>query len=303
MKVKSIILIIILFLTVSGGAASAADHAKRVEKFLIAVQKKDFKTIFDASYEHQRILSNIKNNNPKILWDKLITEYYEAERKKFERQGVYETGFLLPSCKWKVIESKKEGDKFIVYVSLNYKSVEESPLIGSKVLKEAILGFTLDAKTGLYMESSKVEKGDVHWDKVPLKIIEVRWRANSLIGLRLIIEGIGGTPPYYSTTRCGSWVIEKLEGAKVESYEDSISISLSAVFPDESFPLQCTTEIIDKSGQTDTAGFEVPKMLTPLGINNAFCWILRWSAGDSSCTIPIRYLRTGKEIQTGVSSQ
>ncbi len=196
----SAVLLIILVLSVACGQTNPV---KQVKKFLTGVQKQDFKSIFDISYYYQTELSQITSNNPKVLWPKLTTEYYESKKNALFRQKkesltnvwIRFSGeffgtptdpveniralmdLLAPSPKWKVIESKKEKqfdmwegrqyDVYVVYVSLNYKTVEESPLIGSKVLKEATLGFVLDAKTGLYMRSSRVEKGDVYWELLP----------------------------------------------------------------------------------------------------------------------------------------
>lgn len=311
---------------------STINPEKQTEKFITAVQKKDFKTIFDTSYYYQMELSQIKANNPKALWQKLTTEYYESKKSVlFEQKEESLTdawvrfggeifgsptdpaknilallGFLLPSPKWKVVESKKEKqldrwsgrqyDVFIVYVTLGYKTVEESPVIGSKVLKETILGFLFDAKTGLYMRSSRVVKGDVYWDKVPLKILSVNWSADNLSGLYLTIKGIGGTPPYHSTTMCGEWIIEKMKAANITSSGVSISISLGARFPDESFPLQCIAKITDKSGQGNTAVFTVPEWFT--GVGSSFCYIHpMWGqeevSGFPTCITPIFELKSG----------
>ena len=175
---------------------------KRVEKFLKAVKEKDFKTIFAATYYYQMKLSEIKSNNPKILWEKSTTEYYEAEKnavlKGEKKSSLFNwsspfTSFtfiikptkdihalmnsLNSSGKWKVIEttrklerdesSGRQYDVFKVYVSLNYPKVDESPLINGKLLKKRILSIYLDAKTGLYIRHYYVEKGDVYWKNVP----------------------------------------------------------------------------------------------------------------------------------------
>ncbi len=141
-------------------------------------------------------------------------------------------------------------------------------LIGTKLLKETILSIFIDAETGLYIRSGRVKAGDAYWDKVPLKILNVRWSADSLYGLYLNIKGIGGASPYHSTTMCGERIIEKM--ARVTSRDDSISINLRASLSDEHFPLQCIVKITDKSGQRDTAVFTVPKWVTG---GNPFCWV------------------------------
>jgi hypothetical protein len=177
----------------------AVSPEPQTAKFLTAVQKKDFKTIFDTTSYYQLELSQIRSANPKALWGKLTAEYYESEKKAFlepredywrrfakmatipndSRENIRVLATLLtPSASWKVSESKKERrfdpwsgsnyDVFVVYVTLKFKTVEESPLIGSKVLKETIIGVLLDAKTGLYMQSSRYERGDSYWGGDPL---------------------------------------------------------------------------------------------------------------------------------------
>lgn len=200
-----IILISIIFRWLSNDKVYAASFnpEKQTEKFLTAVQKNDFKTIFEMTYYYQTELAQIRSNNPKALWQKLTAEYYEFKKNAFlgkKEESLTDAwirfggelfgtptdpvenvrtlmNLLTLSSKWKVIESKKEKhydqwsgrqfDIFVVYVSLGYKIIEESPLIGSKVLKEAILSFVLDATAGLYMRSSRVGKGDVYWGGDP----------------------------------------------------------------------------------------------------------------------------------------
>lgn len=190
----------IVILVLSGPLTyGAVSPETQTAKFLTAVQKKDFKTIFNTTQYYQLELSQIRSANPKALWDKLTTEYYESEKKAFlepredywrrllkmatipndSRENIRVLATLLtPSASWKVSELKKERrfdpwsgrnyDVFVVYVTLKFKTVEESPLIGSKLLKETIIGVLLDAKTGLYMQSSRYEKGDSYWGGDPL---------------------------------------------------------------------------------------------------------------------------------------
>lgn len=316
-----IISIITLSISILASACAifGSNPEKQLEKFLTAVQKKDFKTIFDNTYYYQMELSKIKSNNPKSLWQKLTTEYYESKKKalfKEEKESLTDAwirfggnlfdtptdpieniralmSLLNPPNKWKLLETKNERrtdqwdlsqrDVFVVYVSLNYNTVENSPLIDSKLLKETIISFDMDAKTGLYMRSNRVGRGDVYWDKVPFKILNISWDAEGLFrGLDLDIKVIGGLPPFTSVTKCGGWIIEKMEQANVTSRNDSVFINLRARFPDEYFPLQCIVSVTDKSGQIDTATFTVPEMLT--GPLNPFCWIAnpwyQWGQGQ-----------------------
>ncbi len=170
---KRLFLISVIFVSIAvlGGISDGVTYGasfspeKQTKKFLTAIQKKDFKTVFNITYYYQAELSKIKDNNPKVLWQKLTSEYYESkknalfkERKESLTNAWIRFGgelfgsrtdpakniqtlmnLLTPSSKWKVIESKKKKqydswsgrqfDVFVVYVSLNYKTVEVSPLI------------------------------------------------------------------------------------------------------------------------------------------------------------------------------
>ncbi|MFQ6083956.1 MAG: type 4a pilus biogenesis protein PilO [Candidatus Aminicenantia bacterium] len=292
---------------------------KRVEKFLKAVKDKDFKTIFDTTYYYQMELSQIKSNNPKVLWEKLITEYYESKKnavlKGEKKSSIFDStspfafiieptkdiralmNLLNPPCKWKVIETRRElkrdessgrqYDVFEVYVSLNYPKVEESPLIDSKLLKERIWSIYMDAKTGLYIRHYYVAEGDVYWENVPLRVLSVSWNADSLMGLSpLKIRVIGGTPPYNSTTKCGNCTLENL--GKVKRLEDdTIRINIGR---DEWMGFR---RCIKESGKsfplqftvitTDKSGYRDVASFTVPEVFGAYCWIAnpwyKWGQG------------------------
>jgi predicted nucleic acid-binding Zn ribbon protein len=180
-----------------------------VERFLTAVQKKDFRTIFGMTHYYQMKLSQTKSSNPNSLWDKLTNEYYQSREKAFFREGQEELpdgilrmggemfgsptdpieyirtlgSLLMPACTWKVEETKKkegfsewDGSKYsvyIIYVTLDYKNVEGSPLLGSKFLKKTVLEFNFDAFTDFYIRSSKIEKGDIFWGGDPSTELKV----------------------------------------------------------------------------------------------------------------------------------
>lgn len=254
-----IIFINIIFIWLSKGGVYAASFnpEKQTEKFLTAVKKNDFKTIFEMTYYYQTELAQIRSNNPKALWQKLTIEYYESKKNAFfgkKEESLTDAwvrfggelfgtptdpvenvrtlmNLLTPSSKWKVLESKRERhfdqwsgrqiDVFVVYVSLGYKTVENSPLIGSKVLKEAILGFILEAKTVLYMRSSRVVKGDVYWGGDPTTDVAV---ASKLLSHGLHDNSISILEGLQAKRAMGEKVAELLaiayyERAKKNSFE------------------------------------------------------------------------------------
>ncbi len=321
----------------SDGLAQGIPSAeKQAERFLTAIQKKDFKTIFDASHFYQTELAHILASNPKVLSQKLTTEYYEAKRRAlfnetetfpqaYIRQAEAVLGapsdpapglralmsLLAPSSQRKVIESKREArvdmwsgrtlEVFVVYVSVVYNAPDESPLLEWRLLKEGILVLVLDAKTGWYMGSALIKKGNVFWGKLRPKIINVTWRAEDLSGLRLSMHMIGGAPPYQSMSRCGPWLLERMKEAETSSSDDfDVTVELRKRLPDEAFPIPCAVTITDSAGQTDTVSFESPKWFT--GVANYRCWAAspwrEWGQAVPEswwCMKPILALRASKE--------
>lgn len=177
--IRIITFVSIILLGVGCDFASISPE-KQAKKFLTAVQKGDFKTIFDMTYNYQQELSRIKANNPKVLWQKLTTEYYEHKKECFDLSrnnvktwddvqrhlecspGIWDPmrdiqelkDLLTPNSKWKILELRKKegipempwlgGDVYEVYVLLKSK-------------EETILCLDFDLKTGLYTGSRIVK--------------------------------------------------------------------------------------------------------------------------------------------------
>ena len=193
------------FLIFSGAVAShaAANPQKQADRFLSATQKRDFKVLFEMSFFYQRGVQQIKNESPKSLWDVKIGNYYNALEKvysgKIQEQGETQmsrnfsegigsitepmgfihslTVMLAPGCTWKIEETRREtrvdnwdGRQYTVdnvYVGLAYKSVEDSPMVGSqvgpKLLKRTIVNIIFDTGSGQYLRSNRVNEGDAYW--------------------------------------------------------------------------------------------------------------------------------------------
>jgi hypothetical protein len=203
-----------LVVVVSAGDAAPAPEAQ-ARRFIEAVQKQNFKQVFDMTFYYQAELSQIKTNNPKALWEKLTAEYYESKKNGMMSQqaeslsaawarlggALFNTptdpstdiralmGILIPSCAWRVSETRaqrqadqwtgRQRDISVVYVTVSYPSVGKSIIIGEQILKEAILSFDFDKASGLYLKSARVAKGDVYWRGAPNIEAEV---AQQLLG-------------------------------------------------------------------------------------------------------------------------
>jgi hypothetical protein len=265
--------------------ASAVNPAKQVDKFIKALIEKDFDAVFKLVPSYQYAISNIKANKPKVLWEKLISEYYESQKNEFLDGKVFQDlmGLLIPPHERKILETR--GNE--VYISLKYPDVENSPLFGKKLLKETILNFHM-SEEGMYVSSNRVIEGDVYWENIPLRVLNVRWNADRIGGGFVEINGIGGTPPYRSTTACGKCILESIGQAENVS-PDCIQITLgrrTGWIPfvncmnesGASSPFIFIVNLSDNSGQKDTAYLSVPEEF------GYYCWVAnpwqKWRQGN-----------------------
>ncbi|MFC2169419.1 hypothetical protein ACFLRM_02485 [Acidobacteriota bacterium] len=168
-KKKCLFLLILISTLFSFQPALAVDQSRQVERFIKALIEEDFDVIFELMQSYQIVVSTIKADKPKVLWDELISEHYESRKAYlFLREGAL-LSLLKPPHERKIIETR--GKK--VYVSLKYKDVEQSPLIGNRLLKETIFAFHM-SETGMYLYSDRVKEGDVYWENVPA--FQIEWQ-------------------------------------------------------------------------------------------------------------------------------
>lgn len=278
-----------------GGAAT---------RYIEALQKGDFKTIIDLSYGYQVEVSQIKAQNPQVLWPKLTKEYYDAKIAALgNKPGFWEAymqgmmgdpaqqirfmqSLLLPNVKWKVTETRSDQvqasiqfggyDRTIVYITVNYPTLNDSPFVDGKFIRETILEFDLNTKSQLVMALGRLPQGDTAWDG-PLMIMNTSWQLEGLAGTgHLRAEAIGGKAPYTWMPKCGPYDLSK----QLTKYDglgrpiDQRNVPFLMVdlgrFPNNVFPLRCVVTLTDGAGQTDTVGMTVPKMLTGF---NAYCYV------------------------------
>ena len=176
--------------------AQKTRHAVRpnpVGRYVHAIQKRDFKTVIDLTYAYQEEVARIKAQNPQVLWPKLIGEYYRGKEAGFSQQAGFWQNYgealgaamgdptqairalesLLPaSSRWRITESRTDFvqdsiafgpyERTRVYVTVNYP-IRDAPLVGQKLLKTAILEFTVKTKNGLIMAAARVQQGDEYW--------------------------------------------------------------------------------------------------------------------------------------------
>lgn len=164
---------------------------ERVTRFITAVREMDFQSIFELHHYWQSEVASIRRGNPRVLWEKLISEYYERERARFTK-GVSTLeqlalrklfmsypapdineleGFLTPEAKVSVLEVK-EGrllledfePAFWVYIKLRYPNAQASPQIpGEGFLKESFWQFVVRDKNRCISSFSRLQEGDSFW--------------------------------------------------------------------------------------------------------------------------------------------
>lgn len=312
-------------------------RAASVEDFIAAVEKKEFTNVFQKTYYYQKHLAEIKSGNPQVLWSKLISEYFESRKALFAKSEInfLDSGLgsdcdpvgslrqlvalLPPSAQWRVLESKHEeamgwtigcpypASFTKTYVSVKYSSPDTSPFGNRKLLKEAILEFSMEKDHGLYLTSKRFEKGDVYWERVPFRITGVCWQADTLAGLTLTAKVIGGTPPFHSETRCNNLLLETQKGVSITSAPDRdwIEIKIGAKFSEDSFPMHCVVTLTDQQGSKDSVAFTVREMFSGV---TGFCWVRNpwYDAKQWKETVAVGMwreiageLKTGGEAVTG----
>lgn len=265
-------------------------------RYIEAIQKGDFKTVIDLSYGYQAEVAQIKAQNPQVLWPKLTNEYYDAKiaalSKKPDSSGTYLASFLqamtsdpaqqiqfmqnmvLPNANWKVTETRTEHardsfdgheyDRTIVYITVTFPTLNDSPFVDGKFLKETILEVDLNAKLQQVMTVGRVAQGDTPWD-APVTILNAKWQREGLAGMGgLSAEAFGGKAPYTWKPVCGPYDLSNsiINQPTNQQVPASLVVNLQRFPTNVAFPLHCYLTVTDGNGQSDAVGITVPQMLT-----------------------------------------
>jgi hypothetical protein len=211
----------------------SVNYESQTKKFIQAVQSKDAKAVFDMWETAQEQILRIKANQPKILWDKSITDFYTSATVGIfsnarDRRGSGAMISLLSlhvwlsnASEWKILETRGNN----VFVSMEFLDVKKAPCLYDQLLREAILVFQFSER-GFYIGHGTIDEGNKFWeqDKIPFDVLAVESSATVSVyrearGLDLTIHVLGGTPPYEIDLRLGECRINKLPGAMVSGTE------------------------------------------------------------------------------------
>jgi hypothetical protein len=165
-----------------------------LEPFIAAVERHDLRSILKDSETFTREFSQasarIHSENPQVLWAKLDEEVLNSQEQTLinhtpSAANVDELiGLLSFPHTHTLLERRAEKlvnpDGSLRDVLSNFLAVKysnwEAPFVKGGLLKETIINIAMDGKTGLYIESRRVDKGDVYAAAPPLHIYAVSVR-------------------------------------------------------------------------------------------------------------------------------
>lgn len=297
----------LFFLTIAASSKILAQTnagSAAATRYIEALQKGDFRTVIDLSYGYQAEIAQIKAQNPQVLWPKLTNQYYSAKidalSKKPDASGTYLATFLqgmtgdpaqqiqfmqnmvLPNAKWKVTETRTEHvqdqfdgheyDRTVVYITVTFPTLNDSPFVDGEFLKETILEVDLNAKLQQIMRVGRVAQGDTPWE-APVTIMNAKWQREGLVGMGgLSAEAFGGKAPYTWKPVCGPYDLSNsiINQPTNQQVPASLVVNLQRFPTNVAFPLHCALTVTDGKGQSDTVGITVPQMLS--GVSE-FCYV------------------------------
>jgi hypothetical protein len=93
--------------------AQANASAAAVNRYIKALQTRDYKTIVELNSNYQYDIRVIKTRNPQALWGTLLKNYYDSKISALSRNAEHDMQIaqqLLPAgTNWKVIETRSGG--------------------------------------------------------------------------------------------------------------------------------------------------------------------------------------------------
>lgn len=271
MKAKLLIPLVVIVLTVLTGslwrrtvqANRTSSPTTTVTKYIQALQAKDRKTITRLAHDVEREIADIKARNPQGPWHNLIAAHYVAlARETAQRLDDGTVALFTPGASWKITGSRKEGQATIVYVTIKYPKIEDSPYLGGQFAEEATVVFTLVTSSNLVRDITRVLEPR---KTLPLMVVTAAWDTGSGF-FRLSGSAIGGKQPYSWTAECGGVTFDT---------QYRVNEGFGTFGPDEAFfqttmpqfnaePVPCVMTITDAVGNVDHGYFTVPKIKTPL---------------------------------------
>lgn len=293
MKAELLIPFVVIVLAVLTGslwrrtvlASRTSSPTAVVTEYIQALQAKDKKTITRLTHDVPREIADIKAKNPQGPWHNLIAAHYVAlARETDQRLDDGTVTLFMSGAPWKITGARKEGQATIVYVTIKYPKIEDSPYLGGQFAEEANVVFTLVGPSNLVRD---ITRGLEPRKAVPLMVLTAAWDTGSGF-FRLSASAIGGKQPYSWTAECGGITFDT---------QYRVNEGFGKIGPDEAFfqttmpqfnaePVPCVMTVTDVTGNVDHGYFTVPKIKTPL--MHAYCfyrspWVNRGVKAGSVC--------------------
>lgn len=279
--------------------AARAARPNPVARYIQAIQKRDYKTVIDLTYAYQQEVEQIKAQNPKVLWPKMVGEYYQSKTATLTQnegywgdygqallamggdptQAIRAIAGLFPSsCKWTITETRRtggEGDAFNVYVTATYPVWQDAPLVGTKLLDRTIAVFSV-SNTGLITEGlGRVRAADIY-KKDPLRILYLVVGPPGF-GSVLDYSVVGGTPPLTCTAELGASHATKDCSSDLASqgYTNFQSNDFQPVYNEQGQgQVQAHLVVTDAAGKSDEVSLLVPLFPSSLFPKvERYCWV------------------------------
>lgn len=168
-------------------------------KFIKAIQNSDYEGIFSMKKDYNDQIESIKEKNPKVLWEKLLSDFRNKSLKEL-KEGAKKAGnkkilridpwtvlmspdgnpkvplsdlfiYFTPTCQWSLVETRRQVNQFdksegviISYIAITCPRPSETIYLKGKPLKKTIIGLTFDAASGLFETATIVEKAIEWWE-------------------------------------------------------------------------------------------------------------------------------------------
>jgi len=259
--------------------------AKVVADYIDALENHDIKRCLDLSEGMVGEIAQIKANNPRALWDKLIQEHYDKSIQAFNSvpEVTENLNMLYPhGVSWKITETRRTPEATIVYVTFDFPTLEQAPYENGKFLKQSMTQFNLSPKSGLMIGFDRVEAGNVFYENVPPMIFTAAWSSDNMAhDIYLHATAAGGAAPFHWNVQCGDLTFSSVTMMFKDTTgnrQTKIGVRLKEPYPKE--PLECEMRIADDGGNADRVAISIPHLFTPMLDNYCFMrepWSLRQS--------------------------
>ena len=278
-EMKKYIALLVIIVTGLCYAAYAEDASPTknavspyVDTIFNAIRNGDKDALYSLTEQAQDELAEIKASKPEFLREKKQQEHRALWQANFENsrgstpdqyQALAQLLELNPAVEIMEVVPNAQGI-LDIYLRLQFKSVELSPLLASdgraKFLKERTIRLML-SKTGLYINYAPVyEVPDVYWSNLPLQIVVAKvYGPPAYFNITFMV--VGDAPIKGGAVSIGGLRLrDNLFSISVE--EQTMKVKFDTIYSDvpsvQSRDTPVMVEITDSAGNTAKAALILP---------------------------------------------